>query len=114
MVTVGPTHKVPRRIPTCDQRLAVYSYVTKRDKTCRAQTIDPWLSSSCQGDTERHHAGIKFGSNRNRLTDARHCVLICEFHHLTWAPSHSRLILDYLNRVENARDKARHDFEEGL
>ena len=47
-----------------------------------------------------------------RITDARHVCLLCEFHHRTWAPSHSRLILAWLADREDALERSRHDEEE--
>ena len=89
---------------------AIYADVTARDVTCRAPTIkrqngDKGFGSymECYGKLERHHAGNTVGSKR--ITDARHVVLLCKWHHRTWAPSHSCLILDWLARVEDAREK---------
>lgn len=104
----------PVRVKTPKQsaadRAAVYAYVTARDKTCRAWRIDALLPpndrgwAACSGPLQRHHAGVGIGSNRNELTDARHVVLLCKWHHDTWAPSHSRLILEWLARVEDERE----------
>ena len=108
----GPTirQRKPRQTPA--ERQAVYAYVTARDKTCRAWAIVGLLGErgdidigNC-GDrlgrqpvsTERHHAGNKIGTPR--ITDARHVILLCEWHHRTWAPSRSRLILEYLAGIE--------------
>jgi len=96
----APVRRTPH-IQTAAERQAVYRYVTARDVTCRAPAIDHEMSfteSLCEGRLERHHAGNTIGSKR--ITDARHLVCLCRFHHATWAPSHSRLILEYLARVE--------------
>ena len=113
-LTLPPTVRQPQPKQTKAQRDAVYAYVTARDVTCRVWSIDaePWQLADCEGRLERHHAGVGIGSNRNDLTDARHVVLLCKFHHDTWAPSHSRLILEWLARVEDARERARHDADE--
>jgi hypothetical protein len=95
--------------PTAAERQAVYDYVTARDVTCRMPFIEdnPWHAFDCSdGRLERHHAGIGIGSNRNELTDSRHVVLLCNYHHRTWAPSHSRMILEWLARIEDAKEKA--------
>jgi hypothetical protein len=102
------THK-----QTASERALIYQYVTARDVSCRALIMEPSLSfteSLCSGKLERHHAGNTIGSKR--ITDALHCVLLCRYHHATWAPSHSRLILEWLADVEDARERARHDVEE--
>jgi hypothetical protein len=109
----APTVKVPRKRPSAADDAACYRYVTTRDKTCRAPTIDPamtFAASLCEGHNERHHAGNTIGSKR--ITDARHVCLLCAYHHRTWAPTHSRMILEWLARVEDARERARHDVEE--
>lgn len=92
----------------------MYDYVTARDVTCRAPAIywAPGIDNTnpqengaweieCYGPLERHHAGNTIGSAKK--TDARHVVLLCAYHHANWAPTHSRLILNYLNRIEDAR-----------
>jgi hypothetical protein len=48
----------------------------------------------CSGPDERHHAGNTIGSKR--ITDMRHVVLLCKFHHRIWAPSNSVRILEWL------------------
>ena len=110
----------PKQTAAEDQR--VYDAVTARDVTCRAPVIDPReLDLDCirfnsrigrwqNSPLERHHTGNTIGSKR--ITDARHVVLLCEWHHRTWAPTHSRLILAYLARVEDAHERARHDADE--
>ena len=108
-----PPVRVPERKQSAGERQRMYDLVTARDMICRAAHItvmqeDPlvsWDIGECSGRLERHHAGVGIGSNRNELTDARHVVLLCEFHHRTWAPSHSRLILEWLARVEDARER---------
>lgn len=100
----APVVRVPRRKQSAAERQRVYAYVTARDVSCRALIMEPSLSfteSLCSGKLERHHAGNTIGSKR--ITDALHCVLLCRYHHATWAPSHSRLILDYLARIEGAK-----------
>ena len=107
----GPTirQRKPRQTPA--ERQAVYAYVTERDKTCRRPVIywsvgientQPWENGAweieCFGKLERHHAGNKIGTAR--ITDARHVILLCEYHHRTWAPTHSRLILEHLAGIE--------------
>lgn len=110
-----PTVRVPAKRQTAAERQDVYRYVTERDKTCRAPAIFAQsfespngaaaflMTLDCSGRLERHHAGNTIGGKR--ITDARHCVLLCSYHHRTWAPTHSRLILEYLERVEDAREK---------
>jgi hypothetical protein len=106
--------RAPRQTP--EQRQAIYEYVDKRDGYCAAyQVMEGWavlVAAVCAGRHERHHAGVKFGSNRDKLTDPRHVIGLCNLHHRTWAPSHSRDILRYLDDVETARERARHDAEE--
>ena len=100
----GPTirQRKPRQTPA--ERQAVYAYVTERDKTCRRPIIDPYwpgvqgLSPDCFGKLERHHAGNTIGTARK--TDARHVILLCRSCHAYWAPSRSRLILEYLAGIE--------------
>jgi hypothetical protein len=94
-----PTVRQPRKRQSAAEDQAVYDYVTARDVTCRAKYIDPnKADEGCDRKLERHHAGNTIGSKR--ITDARHVVLLCKWHHDTWAPSHSRLILEWLARVE--------------
>jgi hypothetical protein len=114
---------VSHKAQTRAEDAAVYAHVTARDVTCRAPRIDfhnseprahvyecgP-LSPSGHIPLERHHAGNKIGGKR--ITDARHVVLLCEFHHRTWAPTRSRLILKWLADLEDARERARFDAEE--
>jgi hypothetical protein len=89
----------------------VYAYVTARDVTCVAGKID--ASHVCSGRVERHHAGLKIGMAR--ITDPRHVALLCDgANQGAWARVHDREVLDHLDRVESAREKARHDFEEEL
>lgn len=110
----APTVRVPAKRQTAAERQAVYDDVTARDMSCRAWVIDPehaYLFDCREPNDgthdvkwwplERHHAGNKIGSRR--ITDARHVVLLCSFHHRTWAPMHSRLILEWLARIEDAR-----------
>ena len=114
-----PTVKVRAHKQSAAERQAVYDDVTARDKRCRAWAIVGPLGErgdidigNC-GDrlgrrpysTERHHAGNTIGSKR--ITDARHVVLLCEWHHAHWAPTHSRLILEWLARIEDAREAQR-------
>jgi hypothetical protein len=113
--------KAKRQTPA--EKQAVYDAVTARDKTCRAPAIY-WAAGienirpvengaweiECFGKLERHHAFT--GTGHKRITDMRHVVLLCEFHHRNWAPTHARLILDWLARIEYARERARHDMEE--
>jgi hypothetical protein len=102
--------KTPKQ--SAADRQAVYDFVTTRDKTCRAPVIEGAAAGNngalafrmaldCSRKLERHHAGNTIGSKR--ITSRRTVVLLCEFHHRTWAPTHSRLILEWLNRVENER-----------
>lgn len=89
----------PRHVQSAEDRQAVYDYVTARDVTCRAPAIANmplFLATfrACSDGLERHHAGNTIGSKR--ITDERHVVLLCKFHHANWAPSHSRLILEWL------------------
>jgi hypothetical protein len=99
------THRAlrPRQSAAEDQR--VYAEVTARDVTCRAPIIQGRADNNngalafrmaldCSGKLERHHAFTGVGSRR--ITDARHVVLLCEWHHRNWAPSHARLILEWL------------------
>ena len=112
MSLTAPTVRVPRRKQSAAEDQRVYRYVTARDVSCRAPAIELMRFSlagvgmrfECSGPLERHHAGNTIGSKR--ITDARHCVLLCRWHHATWAPTHSRLILEYLARIEDAREKA--------
>jgi hypothetical protein len=115
-VMVPAPVRAPRRKQTAAERAAVYRYVEARDVSCRAWDIACMLApggdfiGNCgdqlghqpPGPPERHHAGNTIGSKR--ITDARHVVLLCEWHHRTWAPTHSRLILEWLARVEDARE----------
>jgi hypothetical protein len=107
--------RATERKQTAAEAQAVYDYVTKRDVTCRAPAIywapgventnptrDGAWEIECFGKLERHHAGNKIGTRR--ITSPRTVVLLCEFHHRTWAPTHSKIILEYLNRVEDARE----------
>ena len=114
----GPTVRQPRHVQTAAERQAVYDYVTARDKTCRAPTIVAWnigrganppadfivVRFECSDKLERHHAGNTIGSKR--ITSRRTVVLVCAFHHRTWAPTHSRMILEWLARIEDAKEKA--------
>jgi hypothetical protein len=107
-----PTVKAPKVKQSAADRQRVYDFVTARDKTCRAHAIDqPYTPfefltlGHCSGKLERHHAFTGTGSKR--ITDARHVVLLCEWHHRTWAPSHPRRILDWLAAVEDAREAGR-------
>lgn len=104
MSLTAPTVRVRAPKQSAADRAAVYAYVTFRERwDCAAWKIDPEQSFfQCHGRRERHHAGNTIGSKR--ITDARHVVLLCEFHHRTWAPSHSRLILEFLDRVETERE----------
>ena len=110
--------KAPRAKQSAAEARAVYADVTARDVTCRAPAIywAPGIENTnpsengaweieCFGPLERHHAFT--GTGHKRITDARHVVLLCEWHHRTWAPTHTRLILDYLARVEDEREAAR-------
>jgi hypothetical protein len=108
--------RAPRRVQSAAERQAVYWDVTDRDEAaaparrgCRALDIDPGAGPCGKGFQlgyiERHHAGVKTGANRNKITDARHLLCLCRHHHGTWAPTHSRLILEWLARVEDAREK---------
>ena len=101
----GPTVRAKRpRRQTRAEAQAVYDYVTARDKTCRAPIIaaDPdgngalafLMTLDCSGRMERHHAFTGVGAKR--ITDARHVVLLCNFHHRTWAPRHTGRILEWL------------------
>ena len=95
-----PTVRAKRPRQSAADRQSVYDFVTARDVTCRRPVIDPhWpgvygLTPECFGPLERHHAGNKLGMARR--TDALHVVLLCESCHMYWAPSHSRMILDWL------------------
>ena len=110
----GPTVCQPRHVQTAAERQAVYAYVTERDKTCRAPIIQGmtdyngveafFMALDCSGRLERHHAGNTIGSKR--ITSRRTVVLVCAFHHRTWAPTHSRMILEWLARIEDAKEKA--------
>ena len=114
-----PTVKVRVHKQSAAEARAVYDYVTARDVTCRAPAIVAWnirqeadtpadlivVRFECSDKLERHHAGNTIGSKR--ITDARHVVLLCAFHHRTWAPTHSRLILAWLADIEDAREAAR-------
>jgi hypothetical protein len=110
-VLAAPTVRVRRKKQTPEEAAEVYRYVTARDVFCRAPLIEEGLSGEefiemrlkCDHKTERHHAGNTIGSKR--ITDARHVCLLCQFHHATWAPSHSRLILEYLDRIETQRER---------
>jgi hypothetical protein len=116
----SPTVRVKPKAQSAAERQAVYAYVTERDKTCRAPIIAAsptgngalafLMRLDCLGRSERHHAGNKIGTKR--ITDARHVVLLCKFHHRTWAPTHSRLILEWLADLEDRLERARHDIEE--
>ncbi len=106
------------------ERQAVYDFVTTRDVYCRAAHIMATLAplselagglisrhiGLCHGRTERHHAFTGVGAKR--ITDARHVVLLCAWHHRTWAPSHTGLILDWLAALPDMAERARHEFEE--
>ena len=101
----GPTVRQPRHVQTAADRRKVYADVTARDVTCRAPIIDPYVDAVfCEGRLERHHAGNTIGSKR--ITSRRTVVLVCAFHHRTWAPTHSRMILEWLARIEDAKEKA--------
>jgi hypothetical protein len=115
MSLTAPTVKVKPHRQTQAEREACYDYVTARDGTCRVWEIALFgllsgeIIGNCGGRlgepggrTERHHAFTGIG--HKRITDARHVVLLCEFHHRTWAPTHTRLILDWLARIEDERE----------
>jgi hypothetical protein len=107
----GTKRQKPKR-QTAAERQAVYDYVTARDGGCQAPNVEgerwgPMHVSAtelicCEGRLERHHAGNTIGSARK--TDARHVILLCKYHHDTWAPSHSREILAYLARIEGGTE----------
>jgi hypothetical protein len=98
----APTVKVKRPRQTPAEARAVYAFVTARDKTCRAlhimvmaaDPLVPWEIGDCEGRNERHHAFT--GTGAARITDRQHVVLLCAFHHRTWAPTHVGIILDWL------------------
>jgi hypothetical protein len=115
----APTVRVKEHVQTRAEMAAVYRDIETRDGSCRMPIIQGTADNNgaaaflyalgCDGRTERHHAGNTIGSKR--ITDARHVVLLCQFHHRTWAPTHSRLILERLAAVEDAREVDR-DIEE--
>ena len=104
MALTSPTVRVKAHVQTAAEKQAVYDYVTARDKTCRAPLIlgNAQLNWMCRGRDERHHAGNKMGSKR--ITSRRTVVLLCAWHHANWAPTHSRVILEWLAAVEDAKE----------
>lgn len=100
----------PERKQTAAERQQVYRYVEAREQgRCIALILDP--SHVCEGRIQRHHAGLKMGMAK--ITDARHVTLLCESANVgPWARIWDREVMAEIGRREDARERARHDFEE--
>lgn len=92
----APVRQKPHQQTPAEEK-AVYAYVNARDQGCRARDIDPG-AGPCSGLVERHHAGIKVGTKR--VTSRDRVVKLCRGHHENWAPSHNRMIVEWLAKLE--------------
>jgi hypothetical protein len=110
MALTNPTNKVRAPRQTKAQRDAVYRYVEQRESgRCLASWLD--IEHRCEGPIQRHHAGLKMGMAK--ITDVRHVTLLCRGANVgAWARIYDREVMAHIARVEDARERSRHEAEE--
>ena len=104
-----PPVRVPERKPPRQPSEEDVAYVFARDGGCIVKQLVP--EHVCSGGLTIEHVKDSARMGKRAPSDRRHMVLAC-WQANVWTVETSKyrqLIRDYLTRVEDARERARHD-----